>query len=312
MIPYHLDTLPCGLKVVTVEAPHLHSAMVAVYVRVGSRHETAEDNGVSHFLEHMFFRGSRSHPDPVQMNARVEAQGGNLNAVTTRDSSTFFSPVHPQGVETALMVLGDMLTRPRLEGLAIERRIILEEMLDEVDEHGRDIDIENVSKRALWGRHPLAFKIAGTPASVRAMTRAKLEAHFRRHYRAGNMVLAVSGPVTRRRVRRLAARAFRHLLPGPMATEVPPRPPPPGPRWKHVTLPDAQAEFRLSFIAVPEDHPDANALHLLRRVLDDGLSSRLPHDIVEARGLAYSVGASFETFNDAGLFEIDGACAPDL
>jgi predicted Zn-dependent peptidase len=311
MISHHVDTLPSGLKLVTVEAPHLHSAMVAVYVRVGSRHETPDNNGVSHFLEHLFFRGSKGNPNTVRMNARVEAAGGNLNGVTTRDASTFYSPVHPEGVGVALEVLGDMLTRPALTGLAVERRIILEEMLDEIDEHGRDIDIENLSKRALWGHHPMAQKIAGTQDSVRAMTDAKVRAHYQRYYCGGNMVLAVAGPVSHRAVRPQAARAFRHLRAGPMSTETAPPAPPAGPRWKHVHLPEAQIEFRLSFAGVAEDHPDAKVLHLLRRVLDDGLSSRLPYDIVESRGLAYSVGASFETFHDAGLFEIDGACAPE-
>jgi predicted Zn-dependent peptidase len=142
------------------------------------------------------------------------------------------------------------------------------------------------------------------------MTAAKVRSHYARHYRAGNMVLAVAGPVSRKTVRALAARHFRHLEPGPMGTETPPPEPKAGPRWNHVHLPDAQTEFRLSFSAVAEDHPDARVLHLLRRVLDDGLSSRLPHDVTETRGLAYSVGASFETFHDAGLDEIDGACAP--
>lgn len=311
MISHFVDTLPSGLKVVTVEAPHLHSAMVAIYVRVGSRHESAENSGVSHFLEHLFFRGSKRHPDTVKMNARVEAAGGNLNAVTTRDSSTYYSPVHPHGVEVALEVLGDMLTRPVLKDLALEKRIILEEMLDEVDEKGRDIDIENLSKRALWGKHPMAHKVAGTPKSVKAMTLARVRAHYERYYRGGNMVVAVSGPVSRRRVRAQVAHAFRYLKPGPLSTETPPPQPKPGPVWKHVHFPDAQTEFRLSFYAVAEDHPDAKVLHLLRRVLDDGLSSRLPYDVVESRGLAYSVGASFETFHDAGLFEIDGACAPE-
>ena len=112
----HTDLLPSGLTVVTVEVPHLHTAMCAVYVRVGSRHETPKNNGVTHMLEHLFFRGTARWPDSVHMNAAVEAVGGNLNGVTTRDSSTFYTPVHPDGVEVALAILGDMLTRPQLIG----------------------------------------------------------------------------------------------------------------------------------------------------------------------------------------------------
>lgn len=308
----HKARLPSGLTVVTVETPALHSASCSVFVRVGSRHEAERTNGVSHLLEHLFFRGSRRYPDSVRMNAAVEAVGGNLNGVTMRDSSSFFTPVHPDGVEVALDILGDMLTRPRLVHLQTEKRIILEEMLDEVDEEGRDIDVDNLSKQVLYEGHPLARKIAGTPESVRGLRLADVERHFARAYVSGNLVVAVAGPVRHRQVERTVARAFRHLRAGPRLIEAPPPlPPPRGPRLKWVPQEDPQVEFRLAFPAVAEDHPDAMPLMLLRRILDDGLSSRLPHNIVEKRGLAYSVGATIETFHDAGAFEIDGACAPE-
>ena len=100
------DVLPSGLTVVTIETPHLHSLMCAVYVRVGSRHEDAQSNGMSHLLEHLFFRGTHSFPDSVRMNAAVERVGGNLNGVTMRDSSYFYTPAHQDEVEVPLAVLG--------------------------------------------------------------------------------------------------------------------------------------------------------------------------------------------------------------
>ena len=305
------DVLPSGLTVVTIETSHLHSAMAAVYVRVGSRHETPQDNGVSHVLEHLFFRGSERFPDSVKMNARIEQVGGNLNGVTMRDSSYFYTPVHPEGVGEALGILGDMLTRPRLVQLAVEKRVILEEMLDEVDERGRDIDPDNLSKRLLYGNHPLALKIAGTPETVKALTTARVRAHFERAYVSGNLVVSVAGPVRHAEVVRSVERAFRHLRRGPRLVEAPP--PPPrirGPRLKYVPFDETQVEFRLAFPATSDAHPDHHALATLRRVLDDGLSSRLPYNIVERRGLAYSIGGAMEVFHDAGSFEIDGACAP--
>lgn len=305
------DVLPSGLTVVTIETPHLHSVMCAVYVRVGSRHEDERTNGVSHMLEHLFFRGSQRFPDSVRMNAAVEAQGGNLNGVTMRDSSYFYTPTHVDGLEVSLEILGDMLTRPLLTHLDTEKRIILEEMLDEVDERGRDVDVDNLSKRELYGDHPLAFKIAGTTDSVKALTLRDVKKHFERAYVGGNLVVSVAGPVSRRRVKAAAAKAFKHLPRGERLIED--RPAllePTGPRFKYVALDEAQVEFRLSFPTVQEDHPDAAGLGLLRRVLDDGLSSRLPHNIVEKRGLAYSVGAMIESFHDTGTFEIDGASAP--
>ena len=306
------DVLPSGLTVVTIETPHLHSLMCAVYVRVGSRHEDDGTNGVSHLLEHLFFRGSKSYPDSVRMNAAVESVGGNLNGVTMRDSSYFYTPAHQDSLEVPLSVLGEMLTRPRLGHLETEKRIILEEMLDEVDERGRDVDVDNLSKRVLYEKHPLSMKIAGTTDSVKKLTMPMARRHFERAYVGGNMVVAVSGPVTRRRVLKAAKASFKYLPAGPRLMEAAPVAlAPTGPRFKYVTLDETQVEFRLSFPTVQEDHPDTAGLTLLRRVLDDGLSSRLPHNIVEKRGLAYSVGAMIEMFHDAGTFEIEGASAPE-
>lgn len=306
------NVLPNGLTSVIVETPHLHSAMCAVYVRVGSRHEDLKNNGVSHLLEHLFFRGSHRFPDSVQMNAAVEALGGNLNAVTMRDSSCFYTPTHVDGVSVSLEILGDMLTRPRLTHLDTEKRIILEEMLDEVDEKGRDVDVDNLCKGVLFPKHPLAMKIAGTPDSVRALTLKQVKQHFDRAYVAGNLVVSIAGPVSARALLPQIKKAFAHVKPGQRLHEEAPAPlEPTGPRLKFVSLGEPQVEFRLCFPTVAEEHPDSAGLNMLRRILDDGLSSRLPHNIVEKRGLAYSVGAMIETFHDAGTFEIDGAAAPE-
>jgi predicted Zn-dependent peptidase len=133
---YFRDVLSGGLRVVMVETPHLHTAMLAAYVRTGSRHESAPTNGVSHFLEHMFFRGSARHPDTVRMNAVVEGVGGNLNGITARDHSYYYTPIHPAHVDIGISVLGDMLTRPLLPKIDVEREIIFEEMLDEATSAG--------------------------------------------------------------------------------------------------------------------------------------------------------------------------------
>ena len=306
------DQLPSGLTVVTVETKELHSAMAAVYVRVGSRHETVKTNGVSHVLEHLFFRGSKRYPDSVRMNAAVEAVGGNLNGVTMRDSSYFYTPVHPDGVDVALRILGDMLTQPRLVQLETEKRVILEEMLDEVDERGRDIDVDNLAKRHLYGTHPLSFKIAGTTDTVKKLTMREVKQHFETFYVTGNLVVAVGGPVKRGDVVKRVKQSFAKLPRGQRVQEAPPLiAAKPGPSLSYVHLDESQVEFRVTFPAYAESHPDHMALGLLRRVLDDGLSSRLPHRIVEKRGLAYSIGATLESFHDTGTFDLDGACAPE-
>jgi len=115
----HRSVLGNGLRVLTARAPGLHSAMIALYVRAGSRHETAARNGVSHFLEHLFFRGSEAFPDTVAMNAAVEAAGGNLNGITARDHGCYYTPIHPDELATGLAILGDMIRRPLLREMDV-------------------------------------------------------------------------------------------------------------------------------------------------------------------------------------------------
>ncbi len=299
-----------GLRVITAPAPGLHSAMIALYVRAGSRHEAPERNGISHFLEHLFFRGSEGWPDTVAMNAAVEAVGGNLNGITARDHGCYYTPIHPGELETGLAILGDLVRRPLLREMDVEREVILEEILDEVDAQGRDIDPDNLSKRLVFPGHPLGYKIAGTPEIVRRLSERDVRAHHARFYGGANLVLAVAGPVEPARVEDLADAHLGALPRGRPSVDVPPPPWPDGPRRDVVDHDDAQAEFSLSFPCPPERHPDYPVHLCLRRILDDGLSSRLPFEIVERRGLAYSLHASIDTFADAGMVVVDGACAP--
>ena len=310
MYTRHRDLLDNGLRVVTLEVPHLHTAMLAVYVRCGSRHETTRNNGVSHFLEHMFFRGSRRYPDTTVMNGLIEDAGGDLNGFTMRDQGLYYTPIHPQYLPVGFAVLGDVLSAPLFAEIQVEREVILEEMMDEVDAQGRDVDPGNLSKRLVFGRHPLGLKIAGTPRSVRAIREDALREHHRRFYVAANMVLTVAGPVRRKEVLELAHGAFGSLPRGRRAAEVHPVLTPRGPRVLFVPDSESQTELMLSFPCESEDHPDFLALTLMRAVLDDGLTSWLPLNIVERRGLAYSVHAAIDPYSDAAVFELEAACTP--
>jgi predicted Zn-dependent peptidase len=308
--PVQKSVLPNGLRVVTVELPHLHTGMVAAYVHAGSRHEDAARNGVSHFLEHLFFRGSEGYPDGRTMNALVEDCGGSLNGVTTRDHGYYFSPVHPERLEVPLAVLGDMLARPLFKEVELEREVILEEILDEVDGKGRDIDIDNLAKRALFPGHSLGLKIAGTRDTVGAITERDLRQHHARAYGARNIVLAAAGPLRHERVLRLAERHFGGLREGEALQDGPLNGAPRGPQMVAVDHPESQMELQVSFRGPPERHPDFPVLRVIKRVLDDGLASRLQMEMVERKALAYSVGAGMDGFSDCSVFEVGCACAP--
>jgi predicted Zn-dependent peptidase len=308
--PVQKSVLANGLRVVTVELPHLHTGMIAAYVRAGSRHEDPARNGVSHFLEHLFFRGSEGYPDGRTMNALVEDCGGSLNGVTTRDHGYYFSPVHPERLEVPMAVLGDMLARPLFKEIELEREVILEEILDEVDEKGRDIDIDNLAKRALFPDHALGLKIAGTPATVSALREDDLRAQHARAYGARNIVLAAAGPVHHGQVLALAERHFAALRPGAVLHDGALNGAPRGPQLVAVDHTDAQMELQVSFRGPPEEHADFPVLRVIKRVLDDGLASRLQMQLVERKALAYSVGAGMDGFTDCSVFEVGCACAP--
>jgi predicted Zn-dependent peptidase len=308
--PVHKSTLPNGLRIVTVELPHLHTGMIAAYVRAGSRHEDPARNGVSHFLEHLFFRGSEGHPDGRTMNALVEDCGGSLNGVTTRDHGYYFSPVHPQRLEVPVAVLGDMLARPLFKEIELEREVILEEILDEVDEKGRDIDVDNLSKHALFPDHPLGMKIAGSAESVRALREEDLRAQHERAYGARNLVLAAAGPLRHGQVVELAEKHFGGLRPGTLLRDTPLNGAPRGPQLITVDHAESQMDLQISFRGPPEEHADFPALRVIKRVLDDGLASRLQLNLVERKALAYSVGAGMDGFADCSTFEVGCACAP--
>jgi predicted Zn-dependent peptidase len=307
------SVLDNGLRVLTVGLPHLHAGLINVYVRAGSRHEDARNNGVSHFLEHLFFRGSQGFPDGRLMNALVEDVGGDLNGVTARDHGYYTSPFHPARLELPMQVLGDLLARPLLKEMELEREVILEEILDEVDEDGRDIDVDNLSKRAIFGEHPLSLKIAGTRDSVAGLTHEDVVEQHARAYGAKNLVVVCGGPLEHRKVVEMAQQAFRHLVPGRALDDGP------APAAILRSAPElvmidhkgeSQTQVQLSFAGPHEEHPDFAALRIIRRILGDGLSSRLQGELVEKRALAYSVGAGADPFTDCSVFDVGAACAP--
>ena len=200
--------------------------------------------------------------------------------------------------------------RPLLREMDVEREIILEEILDEVDGDGKDIDADNLSKRLAFGAHPLGFKIAGTPQIIRRLDEEQVRAHHARFYCGTNLVLCVAGPVREAEVVELAEEHLGALPRGRVSRDVAPPPWPSGPSLEHVQHEDAQSELCLNFPCPPEHHPDYPVHLVIRRILDDGLSSRLPFEVVERRGLAYSLHAGIDAFADAGMFAVDGACAP--
>lgn len=303
------DVLSNGLRVVTIELPHLHTAALVMYARVGSRYETPRDNGLSHFVEHMLFRGTERHPSSFSLNFAIEELGGTLYAETGRDYSLYQISLDPELLADGIALFAEIFGAPAFTQIELERQIILEEINEDLDERGRDINLDDLARRAAFPDHPLGQKITGPKENVKRFTAADVRRHFRRFYGATNMVFCVSGPVARRRVKPLAERHLGRLPPGAPSEGRPPREMTDGPHLVYVENPGAQTAVQILFRGLPEKDPDFVPLQALARILDDGMSTRLHYTLCDQLGLAYYVNASIEPFHDTALFELDGAAA---
>jgi predicted Zn-dependent peptidase len=303
-------TLSNGLRVLVLELPHLHAVSHALLLRTGPRYESEADNGISHLVEHLVFRGTIEHPDSYALNVAVEGLGGEINGLTQRDATTIHLTVPPRSAAPALMLLGEICTRPLLTGIEVERDVVMEELLDTLDATGAELDVDVLSRRVLWNGHGIGLPIAGTPSTVEALTEAECRAHFEKTFVAENAVLCVAGPVQVEEMFAVAERAFARMPRGTPLVEIAPPVPPVRAPIQVQAMDDSQVTAMLTYPAPHENHPDFAALLLLKRVLDDGLGSRLRQAVCEQRGLAYSLSASIDAYSDIGAIDVELACAP--
>jgi predicted Zn-dependent peptidase len=302
-------TLDNGLDVTTVALPHLHTAVCALFVKVGARFERTEDNGLSHFVEHMLFRGTEAHPTSLALNTAVERLGSTLHAETGRDYTLFQLSLEPENVAPGIALFGELLGKPRFSDIELERALILEEINEDYDEQGVEINADDIVRGLVFGEHPLGQRIIGPRGNVERFSAADVRRHFAEFYGARNSNLCVAGPVEHARVVDQAARALAAIPQGARA-DVPPAPGPlDGPRLHHVRDAGSQTSLAVVFRAIPELDPAYVALVALLRVLDDGMSTRLHYTLADQKGLAYSIHAAIEPLADAALFEITGATA---
>jgi predicted Zn-dependent peptidase len=304
-----MDVLPNGLRLVTVELPPLHTAALVVYAKVGSRYESPQDNGLSHFLEHMLFRGTERHPSSYALNYAIEDLGGTLYAETGRDYSLYQISLNPELMTQGIALFADIFGSPAFTQLELEREIILEEINEDLDDQGRDVNLDDLARQLAFPGHALGQKITGPAENVSRFDVADCRRHFGRFYGARNLIACVSGPVTRDTVMAAALSTLARLPEGESQDSGPPAELEDGPHFTYVESPGAQTAVQILFRSLPESDPDFVAMQALGRVLDDGMSTRLHYTLCDQLGLAYYVSSSIEPFHDAALFEVDGAAA---
>ena len=301
--PYRVTTLANGLRVVVAPQPQLHRAHVALYVRVGSRFETPVTNGLSHFLEHMLYRGTPTLKTAHDVNHAFESLGGYLYAATQTDFGVFSVTAPAESVAETSRLFGDVLAQPTFNDIEIEKGIVCEEILEDLDDEGRQVDADNLSRSLIYPTHPLGYTITGDEKRVRSFDLPMLRTHHARHYNASNSVLAFSGAVDPDEALALAEKWFSTLPKGePVKTEAPVHAQK-KPRLEIVENVSSQTELRVCFRAVPEASEHRPAMDMLMRILDDGMSTRLYHRICDSKGLCYDVGASFDGYEDDGILD---------
>lgn len=297
-------TLSNGLRVVVAPQPPLHRAHVTLWVRTGSRFESARTNGISHFLEHMIYRGTRRVPSAHAVNLAFERLGGYLFASTQVDHGIFSVTLPPESLDDACALFGEVLSQPAFLDIDIERGIVLEEILEDLDDEGRQIDADNISRMLIYPQHSLGFTITGSEAHVRSFDEAMLRAHHARHYTTENAVLAFSGAVDVERALTLAEKHFGALPRGERIGATPPDRAQKKARIRVVENVSSQTDLRVCLRACAETDPMRPAVDVLMRMVDDGMSTRLYHRLCDARGLCYDVSAGYDGYEDDGIIDV--------
>ena len=298
-----LSALANGLPVVVAPQPQLNRAHVALYVRVGSRFETPAQNGLSHFLEHMLYRGTPKLPHAHEVNLAFESLGGYLYAATQVDFGVFSVTLPAETLAQTTELFADVLMDPIFADIEIEKEIVCEEILEDLDDEGRQIDADNLSRQLIYPDHPLGFTITGDEKRVRSFNRKMLEGHHARHYNAANSVLVFSGAIDPGAAQDLAEKHFSRMPAGTKVESPAPIHTQEKARFELVENVSSQTELRVCFRAVPDCSPQRPAMDMLMRILDDGMSTRLYHRVVENKGLCYDVGASFDGYDDDGVLD---------
>jgi predicted Zn-dependent peptidase len=306
--------LPGGLRVVTEPMPGVRSATLGVWLGVGSRDEAPTLSGASHFLEHLLFKGTRRR-SALDISAALDAVGGELNAFTSKEYTCYHARVIDEDLPMAIDVVADMVASSVLARADVEAE--RDVILDEIAMHDDDPDdvVHNLFAAQTWGADtPLGRGIAGTTASIEAMSRDQIEAFYRQHYRADTMVVSAAGNLRHEEVVALVEKAFARggFLDGE-AAPVPPRTGeriPVGAGETRARRPFEQVNVVLGMEGLARDDDRRFALGVLNAALGGGTSSRLFQEVRERRGLAYSIYSFTGSHAESGVVGVGVGCMP--
>ncbi len=303
-----ITTLDNGLRVVSHEMPHLETVSLGVWINAGARNEAPEEHGIAHFLEHMAFKGT-SRRSAMQIAEEIESAGGDINAATGMEMTSYFARILKDDTPLALDVLADILLDPRFDPDEIERerQVVIQEIGASLDDPG-DL-VFDLAQQCAYPQQALGRPILGTVGSVSAFSPAMISAYRDSHYGAPAMVLSAAGAVTHDALVREAEAAFGRFSNRPRQTIER------GAFSGGFTCrekPLEQTHLVLAFEAPGYTDEAFYATQVLASVLGGGMSSRLFQEIREKRGLCYSIGTFSSNYAETGMLGVYAATSPDL
>ena len=308
---YQRTVMENGLRVLTAEMPHTRSVSMFVAVGAGSRYEPDELAGLSHFLEHLPFKGTQSWPTALAISEAVEGVGGIMNAATDREMTSFWCKIASVYADRALPVIMDLIRHPLLEPAEMEkeREVILDELRMTNDYPAQVCDL--LIDRALWPQQAMGRDVGGTAESVAAIRLADVQRYRARQYRPNNAVIGIAGAISHDDAARLIADATADWEPGESLP------------WEPVSIPSGDVPAMLLEHRATEDtsiclglpgfalaDADRYAATVLNGVLGDGMSSRLFQNLRETRGLTYDCHSALSSYRDCGALVVSCATEP--
>ncbi len=299
--------LPNGIQVLTESMPAVRTAAVGIWIGTGSRYEEAPLGGISHFLEHLFFKGTETRT-ALDIASAADAIGAQLNAFTDREGTVLYGKALSNHLPDVLDLMADMLLHASLESNALERerQVILEEI--KMYEDSPDELVGDLFAQTVWNGHPLGRPVIGTVETVRALTRDDFLRYRAQHYQPGNVIVAVAGDVRHAEVVGLVA----ERLGGWEGTALQ------RPTERPLVRPDIslrsketeQVHLTIGTRGLPQGDEGRYVMAILDGILGGGMSSRLFQEIRERRGLVYTITTYHSAYRDAGLFVVYGAMSP--
>lgn len=303
------DVFPNGLTVITERITNVRSVSIGVWVRSGSRHERENENGITHFLEHMVFKGTKTR-SAEEIARAADSIGGHLDAFTAKECTSFSIKALDEHLSRAMDILADLVKNPvlRPEDIAKECQVVQEEI--KMVQDAPDDLVHEIFTQSYWRGHPLGRPILGTRRTITSFNRRCLIDYFHRHYTPTNMLISAAGNLEHARVVDLVLKAFRDDHAGARVSDGSAPIPHPHIRYRQKKQLE-QVHLCLGTPAYPQGHEMRYPCYIMNTVLGGGMSSRLFQNIREKRGLAYAVFSNLNTFRDAGYLSVYAATATE-